>query len=113
MDGLMKKLAGIQGNLSKALNFKNVKANIFPWEEPPNLAVSDYYFLARGGAAQAANQLPSIESVADIVNNKPSIPTPEQALSFVQPSFGQPNINKLLDKAEDAIEDVTDTLGIG
>ena len=113
MDGLMKKLAGIQGNLSKALNFKNVKANIFPWEEPPNLAVSDYYFLARGGAAQAANQLPSIESVADIVNKKPSIPTPEQALSFVQPSFGQPNINKLLDKAEDAIEDVTDTLGIG
>ena len=113
MDGLMKKLSGIQGNLSKALNFKNVKANIFPWEEPPNLAVSDYYFLARGGAAQAANQLPSIESVADIVSKKPTVPSPEQALSFVQPSSGQPNINKLLDKAEDTVKNVTDALGTG
>ena len=113
MDGLMKKLAGIQGNLSKALNFKNVKANIFPWEDPPNMAVSDYYFLARGGAAQAANQLPSIEAVADIVNKKPSFPSPEQALSFVQPSAGQPNINKLIAKAEDTVQDVADTFGIG
>ena len=113
MDGLMNKLSGIQGNLSKALNFKNVKANIFPWEDPPNLAVSDYYFLARGGAAQAANQLPSIESVADIVNKKPTVPSPEQALSFVQPSAGQPNINKLIDKAEDTVQNVTDVLGIG
>lgn len=113
IDGLLSKLNGIQGNLSKALNFKNVKANIFPWEEPPNLAVSDYYFLARGGAAQAANQLPSIESVADIVSKKPTVPSPEQALSFVQPSSGQPNINKLLDKAEDTVKNVTDALGTG
>tara|TARA_B100000287_G_scaffold1457_1_gene1427 strand:+ start:150 stop:3119 length:2970 start_codon:yes stop_codon:yes gene_type:complete len=123
LSGLLSKLNGIQGNLSKALNFENMKTNLFPFELPPNPAVSDFYQLVRGGAAAAETQLPSLEALAKNVNVDQLIPDPEQALSFVQPQKGQPNITKLaelrntaedlVDTAEGLVDDVTDTFGIG
>jgi hypothetical protein len=113
LSGLLSKLSGIQGNLSQALQFENMKTNLFDFELPPNPAVSDFYQLVRGGAAAAETQLPSLEALAKNVNVDQLIPDAEQALSFVLPQNGQTNINKLADLAENTVEDVADTLGIG
>jgi len=112
LSGLLSKLSGIQGNLSQALQFENVKTNLFPFELPPNPAVSDFYQLVRGGATQAETQMPSMEALAKNVNVDQLIPDAEQALSFVLPQKGQPNIDKLAE-LKDVAEDVTNTLGIG
>ena len=123
LSGLLSKLGGIQGNLSKALQFENVKTNLFDFELPPNPAVSDFYQLVRGGAAVAQNELPSLEALAKNVNAEQLVPDAEQALSFVLPQNGQANINKLedlrntaedlVDTAEGIVDNVSDTLGIG
>lgn len=110
IDGLLSKLNGISGNLSKALKFKNIKSNVFPFEEPPNLAVSDYFILARGGASQAASELPSIESLANNVNLDQIIPEPEVPLPFLQPSNGQPNIIRTLENISERVEDTLENL---
>ncbi len=109
MSGLLSKLGGIQGNLSKVLSFQNVKTNVFDFELPPNKAVSDFYHFARGGASQAESQMPSLDAVAENVNVDQLIPKADEALSFVQPSRAQPNINRLLRKADS----VKDELEIG
>jgi len=116
-------LGGIQGNLSQALQFENMKTNLFDFELPPNPAVSDFYQLVRGGAAVAQNELPSLEALAKNVNAEQLVPDAEQALSFVLPQNGQANINKLedlrntaedlVDTAEGIVDNVSDTLGIG
>ena len=123
LSGLLSKLSGIQGNLSQALQFENVKGNLFDFELPPNPAVSDFYQLVRGGAAAAETQLPSLEALAKNVNVDQLIPDAEQAMSFVLPQKGQSNINKLadlrntaedlVDAAEGVVDNVSDTLGIG
>ena len=97
LSGLLSKLGGIKGNLSQALQFENMKTNVFDFELPPNPAVSDFYQLVRGGATQAETQMPSLEALAKNVNADNVVPDAEQALSFVLPSNGQPNINKLSD----------------
>ena len=109
MSGLLSKLGGIQGNLNKVLSFQNVKTNVFDFELPPNPAVSDFYHFARGGASQAESQIPSLAALAKNVNVDQLIPKPDEALSFVQPSKAQPNIDRILNKAES----VKDGLGIG
>tara|TARA_B100001250_G_scaffold355185_1_gene329526 strand:+ start:40 stop:2934 length:2895 start_codon:yes stop_codon:yes gene_type:complete len=116
MSGLLSKLSGIQGNLSQVLSFQNMKTDVFDFELPPNPAVSDFYQLARGGASQAESELPSLAALAENVNVEQFVPDAEQALSFVQPFKGQPNINKIVDKVGDVagkLDDVKDTFGIG
>ena len=116
LSGLLSKLSGIQGNLSQALQFENVKTNLFDFELPPNPAVSDFYQLVRGGAAAAETQLPSLEALAKNVNVDQLIPDAEQALSFVLPQNGQANINKLADlrnTAEDLVDNAAETFGVG
>ena len=97
LSGLLSKLGGIKGNLSQALQFENMKTNVFDFELPPNPAVSDFYQLVRGGASHSETQMPSLEALAKNVNADNVVPDAEQALSFVLPSNGQPNINKLSD----------------
>ena len=116
LSGLLSKLSGIQGNLSQALQFENMKTNLFDFELPPNPAVSDFYQLVRGGAAAAETQLPSLEALAKNVNADQLIPDAEQALSFVLPQNGQANINKLADlrnTAEDLVDNAAETFGVG
>ena len=113
LSGLLSKLGGIKGNLSQALNFENMKTNVFDFEQAPNPAVSDFYQLVRGGATQAETQMPSLEALAKNVNADQVVPDAEPTLSFVLPSNGQPSINKLANLGKDAVEDVKDTLGIG
>ena len=62
------KLGDIKGSLTSALNFENIKMNVFPFEQPPNQAVSDYYTLCSGGASAPDNNLPSSKAVEQAAN---------------------------------------------
>ncbi len=103
-------IGNLSGNVSAALNFENVKANIFPFELPPNPAVSDLYQFARGGAGQTEQEMPSFGAVGNFVDKVEEIaqdaidkddlsilldkiPTPEAALPFIKPSIGEPDLN--------------------
>jgi len=63
MSSLFSKLGNIKGSLTSALNFENIKMNVFPFEVPPNSAVSDFYTFCDGGGAQAQTALPSAKAV--------------------------------------------------
>ena len=60
---MFNKLGSIKGSLTSALSFENVKMNVFPFEEKPNEAVSDFYTFCDGGGAQAQTALPSPKAV--------------------------------------------------
>jgi hypothetical protein len=71
-------ISGISGSITSALSFSNISLNIFGCELKPNIAVSDFYTFATGGAAQPDSELPSNESVAQSANKTTSITaTPE------------------------------------
>ena len=60
---MFNKLGNIKGSLTSALSFENVKMNVFPFEEKPNEAVSDFYTLCSGGGAAEQSSLPSTNAV--------------------------------------------------
>ena len=68
MQSMFSKLGNIKGSLTSALNFENIKMNVFPFEQPPNQAVSDYYTLCSGGASAPASNLPSTKAVEQAAN---------------------------------------------
>ena len=90
------RLGNIKGSLTSALNFENIKMNVFPFEQSPNPAVSDYYTLCDGGGAQTQNALPSataMEKAADKHINKISQLADGQKYveTIPQPAFGEPD----------------------
>ena len=121
-------IGNLSGNVSAALNFENVKANIFPFELPPNPAVSDLYQFARGGAGQTEQEMPSFGAVGEFVDKveglakeaidkaDPSIlldkiPTPEAALPFIKPSIGEPDLNFGGSNEDTVLDQLRDTAG--
>ena len=68
MSSMFSKLGNIKGSLTSALNFENIKMNVFPFEQPPNQAVSDYYTLCSGGASAPDSNLPSSKAVEQAAN---------------------------------------------
>ena len=56
------------GNLTSALNFKNITANIFPFELPPNPSPVDFVTLANGGEGQPDRQTPSMDNIRQVVS---------------------------------------------
>ena len=93
---IFSKLGNIKGSLTSALNFENIKMNVFPFEQPPNVAVSDYYTLCDGGGAQAQNALPSpmaMEKAATKHITKISQLTEGETYvdPITQPAFGEPD----------------------
>jgi len=63
MTSMFNKLGSIKGSLTSALNFENIKMNVFPGEQKPNEAVSDFYTLCSGGGAAPQTALPSTNAV--------------------------------------------------
>ena len=63
MTSMFNKLGSIKGSLTSALNFENIKMNVFPGEQKPNEAVSDFYTLCSGGGAAPQTALPSSNAV--------------------------------------------------
>ena len=85
---LFSKLGNIKGNMTSALDFENIKQNVFPFEVPPNEAVADYYQFCSGGASQSQTQLPSNSSITDAVTElaeKRKLPNPEPFEVFAEP----------------------------
>ena len=98
MTNMFSKLGNIKGSLTSALNFENIKMNVFPFEEKPNPAVSDFYTLCDGGGAQTQSALPSpmameeasIKHIQGIAERGQEY-IDEKAPRIPQIPFGEPN----------------------
>ena len=67
-------IGGITGSMTAALQFENLKLNVFGCELKPNAAVSDFYTFARGGAGQPDSSVPSTKAIENRVNREPAQP---------------------------------------
>jgi hypothetical protein len=87
ISNLFSKLGDIKGNMTSALDFENIKQNVFPFELPPNEAVADYYQFCSGGSSQSQSQLPSNASIMDAVTNltERKMPKPKSIEAFAEP----------------------------
>jgi len=91
-------LAGLVGNIttsiSSALSFENLKLSIFGCELSPNIALSDFYTLARGGSGQPESQTPNANDISNAVQTTPTpnvnVPEPVPFLDIRQ---NEPNLN--------------------
>jgi len=90
---MLQMLGGMSGNMTQALDFKNLMGNIFPFETPPNMAVSDFYTLARGGAGQPETDLPSSQSIDKAVSKIKDVAPSVPSMPFATPAPNQPSIN--------------------
>ena len=98
LDDIFGALGDIGGNMTEALQFKNITANVFPFELPPNEAVSDLYKLGTGGASKPDSQLPSVKGLADKIDNLN--PTEgEPGIPFIQPTIGEEALDYIAAKA--------------
>ena len=89
-------LGGISGSMSSALNFRNIKLNVFGCELEPNLAVSDKYCLANGGSSQEDSALPSVKSIENATNRENDIPREAPTETpFASPPTSQPDLELL------------------
>ena len=90
---MLSKLGDIKGNMTSALNFENIKMNVFPFELPPNKAVSDYYQFCSGGSGTKASQIFSKAAVTEqfVKGKKPIIPSIVE--QFAQPTKATLNID--------------------
>ncbi len=90
-------MGGLTGNITSAMNFSNIKLNVFGCELSPNIAVSDFYTLATGGGGTPEQQLPSEKSVADSANTAAPADSPTET-PFIQPTSETPDVD--LSKSE-------------
>ena len=92
----------IEGSITSALEFVNQTPNIFPFEMPPNPAVSDFYTLAKGPGAQPDSMTPSPAAIGEIANKAVDIKIPKK-IPFAEPSKDQSMVdlvkNKVVNKA--------------
>jgi len=82
----------INGSITSALNFENLRLNVFGCEITPNVAVSDYYTFGSGGEGQPDSQLPSAKSIENAAN-KPSSARFVPDVPFAEPSKNQADVN--------------------
>ncbi len=86
-------LSNLTGNLTSALNFKNITANIFPFELPPNSSPVDYVTLVHGGEGQTDSQLPSVDSirknVTETIESKKKFNLDSKQIPFRTPKVKQ------------------------
>jgi hypothetical protein len=61
--------AAMPGNLTSALDFKNIAADIFPFELPPNASPVDFVTLANGGEGQTDSEIPNMDSIRNNIAN--------------------------------------------
>ena len=92
VDGITKEISNIVGSISGAMNFKNIKLNIFGCDLEPNLAVSDFYTLDGGGGGQSQTQLPSAESITNAAANGKETPKSQKTIPFAKPGKGQTEV---------------------
>lgn len=126
LNDILSLLGNLSGNVSAALNFENMKTNIFPFELPANPAVSDLYQFAKGGSGVEGSQIPSFGAVGNFVNEVETIatafgenseefldklPKPKPPLPFIKPSKGEPSLFFKGDNVDNVIDELRDTTG--
>ncbi len=108
---MFSKLGDIKGNMTSALNFEDGGQDVFPFEVPPNEAVSDYYTFCGGGAGQKQTMLPSNTAISNAINKvNRIIPTPDELVSFAEPFKNTLDVN-LTDSPIQEVGDVLDLIG--
>ena len=85
MSDMLSGLGSLVGSLTSALNFKNIMANVFPFELPPIPPLSDFYTLARGSSGQPDQNLPSNKAVADRASGDSTLPPTKPKKKFLVP----------------------------
>jgi hypothetical protein len=85
-------IGGISGSLTAALNFENIKINIFGCDLKPNCAASDYYTLQNGSGAAEEPQQPRPAEVDRASQGTPVAPQVTET-PFAQPSQNEPDLN--------------------
>lgn len=81
----------ISGGMSAALNFTNIKLNIFGCELSPNVATSDFYTFCSGGDGSPPGQLPSEPAVAKNVDSATAAPA-QAPVPFAEPTRDTPTV---------------------
>ena len=76
----------MKGNMTSAFSFENIKMNVFPFELPPNPAVSDYYTFCSGGASSAQDQIPSFDAITAATNKVRDEIIPKVVEQFAEPT---------------------------
>ena len=107
MDWAVREISNVE-----LLDFKNITANVFPFELPPNPAVSDFYTLKQGGGGMPDSQNFSLASLADnaisdILPDDLNIP---DKLPFALPTKDMPDISNIASGLTDAAENLSDNL---
>ena len=112
LGGIMSLLGGLGGDLSAALDFKNITGNVFPFELPPNPAVSDFYTLKQGGGGMPDSQNFSLASLADNAIDKvlPDDLNIPDKIPFALPTKGMPDISNIASDLTDVAENLSDNL---
>ena len=108
----MSVLGSLCGDLSAALDFKNIAANVFPFELPPNPAVADFYTLNEGGGGMPDSQQFSLSSLADKAIDKvlPDDLNIPDKIPFAVPSKNIRDISNIASGLSDAAENLSDNL---
>ena len=99
---MLSSIGGMLGNLTSALDFDNMPANIFPFELPPNKALADYYTLGDAGGAAPDGEIPMMGEITKRANKTLEDLVPKVPMPFALPN-NPPNINlKIPLQAKDA-----------
>ena len=86
-------VSGLSGSLSSAMNFTNLKINIFGCDLGLNCPPADYFNIQEGSGGSEQPQLPVIPAVAAAAQNeKVSVNATEQ-VPFATPGKGTENVN--------------------
>ena len=108
---MFSKLGNIKGNMTSALNFMDGGQDVFPFEVPPNEAVSDYYTFCGGGSGQKQTSLPSNAAISKAIKKVGRVlPTPKSLDSFAEPLKNTLDV-VLTDSPIQEVGDVLDLIG--
>ncbi len=102
MDDVKNLIPDIEGSVTSALQFENLTSKIFPFEMPPNPAVSDFYTLAQGSGAQSDAATPSPLAIGEIASNANVPDIDLKKIPFAEPSKDQKMVDLIKDKVVDA-----------
>jgi hypothetical protein len=82
---------GLSGSIAGAMNFDNLKIQIFGCDLKPNCPASDYYTIQSGGAGQPQSQIPNPTSVSVAAANPKPVGTTTET-PFAQPTKDSPKV---------------------
>ena len=111
LGNIQMKIPDIEGSVEAALAFENLPANVLSFEEPPELAASDFYTMAEGSGAQTDATTPSPGAIGDIAGaGLPDIKLPKK-IPFAEPSKDQGMVDHLKDKVVEKATDIATEKG--